>query len=409
MHKPIRLVHFADVHVGMENYGRLDTDSGTSTRVRDFLDRIDEVIQYACDNDADIAVFAGDAFKTRDPNPTYQREFAIRMKKLADKMPLLLLVGNHDVPGMASRASSVDIFDALNVPNVTVGDGSGGKVIETTNGPLFLGWLAYQMRNRLLVKDEYKDKSVNDLDMALLNKVGDIIGDLSDQAKRYDTIPRVFCTHLSVSEAKLGSERSVMLGKDITIDKSLFDQDVWDYIALGHIHKHQDVNKGSYPAVVYSGSLERIDFGEEKEPKGFCWVELQRSSTSWEFVSVNARPFLTIRVDVRGDSDPTESILKKIASKDISGVVVRLVLQIKTHDLQKIKDKEIANALSDAHSYSIVKDVDHEARTRIGGVAAETLSSEELLERYFIDKGYDSDTIKLLMNIANDIILADQD
>ncbi|HCU99511.1 MAG TPA: exonuclease SbcCD subunit D, partial [Chloroflexi bacterium] len=89
MHKPIRLVHFADVHVGMENYGRLDTDSGTSTRVRDFLDRIDEVIQYACDNDADIAVFAGDAFKTRDPNPTYQREFAIRMKKLADKMPLL--------------------------------------------------------------------------------------------------------------------------------------------------------------------------------------------------------------------------------------------------------------------------------------------------------------------------------
>ena len=116
MANPIRMLHFADLHVGMENYGKIDPLTGTSSRVRDFLDRLDELIEHALQHEADLAVFAGDAFKSRDPNPTQQREFAQRIKRLADAMPTLLLVGNHDMPGMPSKASSVDIFQALDVP-----------------------------------------------------------------------------------------------------------------------------------------------------------------------------------------------------------------------------------------------------------------------------------------------------
>jgi exonuclease SbcD len=102
----------------MENYGRIDPTTGTSTRVRDFLDRLDEVIEYAIDKEADLAVFAGDAFKDRNPEPTQQREFAQRVKRLADHMPTLLLVGNHDMPGMAVKANSLDIFRALMKPGL---------------------------------------------------------------------------------------------------------------------------------------------------------------------------------------------------------------------------------------------------------------------------------------------------
>ena len=216
MSNPIRLLHFADVHVGMENYGRLDLDSGTSTRVRDFLDRMDEVIDYGINNKADIAIFAGDAFKTRDPNPTQQREFATRLKHLADHMPVLVLVGNHDLPGMASKASSVDIFKALDVPNVIVGNEPTGEVVDTRSGPVFLAWMPYPMRNRLLTKDQHQGKSLHDLDLALQDAVVTIIKDLAGKAIEYD-MPRVLSSHLSVSEAKLGSERSVMLGKDVSI------------------------------------------------------------------------------------------------------------------------------------------------------------------------------------------------
>ena len=406
MSNPIRLLHFADVHVGMENYGRLDLESGTSTRVRDFLDRMDEVIDYGINNKADIAIFAGDAFKTRDPNPTQQREFATRLKRLADHMPLLVLVGNHDLPGMASKASSVDIFKALDVPNVIVGNEPTGEVVDTRSGPVFLAWMPYPMRNRLLAKDQHQGKSMHDLDLALQTAVVTIIKDLASKAIEYD-MPRVLSSHLSVSEAKLGSERIVMLGKDVSISKSVLNDQVWDYVALGHIHKHQDVNSGSYPGIVYSGSLERIDFGEEKDSKGFCWVELEREKTVWKFVQVDARPFLTIRVDVRDHEEPTTAILSSISAHDIKGVVIRLMINIKSQNVQLLRDNDIVAALSDAHSYSINKDVEHEARTRIGGVAAETLSAEELLEHYLVDKGYMPERIKTLLTAANNIFQND--
>lgn len=126
---PIRVLHFADLHIGMENYGKLDAQTGVSSRIGDFLARLDEIVQYVFDHDADLVVFAGDAFKTRDPDPTQQREFARRIKQLADRLPVFLLVGNHDIPGMAARATSIDIFRALDVPNVIVGRNCSSQVI----------------------------------------------------------------------------------------------------------------------------------------------------------------------------------------------------------------------------------------------------------------------------------------
>ena len=402
MPDPIRLLHFADLHVGMENYGRLDARTGTSSRVRDFLDRMDEVVDYALEHRADAAIFAGDAFKRRDPDPTQQREFASRLKRLADKMPVLLLVGNHDLPGMASKATSVDIFGALDVRNVIVGSEPTGRVVETRRGPFFLAWMPYPMRNRLLTQEQHRGKSVEELDRALRAAVSTLVEDLARQAAEHE-MPRVLSGHFSVAEAKLGSERSVMLGRDVAVYNSVLAEPVWDYVALGHIHKHQDVNAGAYPSVVYSGSLERIDFGEEKEPKGFCWVQLARSETEWSFVPVDARPFLTIRVDARERDDPTGAVVRAIEKRDIEGVVVRLIMQLKAEQAPALRDAEMAAALRAAYSYTVVREVEHEARTRIGGLAAETLTPTELLERYFADKGYEPERVQPLLAAADGI------
>ncbi len=402
MPDPIRLLHFADLHVGMENYGRLDARTGTSSRVRDFLDRMDEVVDYALEHRADAAIFAGDAFKRRDPDPTQQREFASRLKRLADKMPVLLLVGNHDLPGMASKATSVDIFGALDVRNVIVGSEPTGRVVETRRGPFFLAWMPYPMRNRLLTQEQHRGKSVEELDRALRAAVSTLVEDLARQAAEHE-MPRVLSGHFSVAEAKLGSERSVMLGRDVAVYNSVLAEPVWDYVALGHIHKHQDVNAGAYPSVVYSGSLERIDFGEEKEPKGFCWVQLARGKTEWQFVPVGARPFLTVRVDARERDDATAAVVQAIEKRDIDGVVVRVIIQLKAEQTPALRDAEIAAALAPAYSHTLAREVEHEARTRIGGLAAETLTPTELLERYFADKGYGPERVQPLLAAADGI------
>ena len=72
----LRLVHFADLHLGIELHGSPDPATGLSTRVQDFLRVFDAVIDYAVSERVDAVLFAGDAFKNRDPNPTLQRAFA---------------------------------------------------------------------------------------------------------------------------------------------------------------------------------------------------------------------------------------------------------------------------------------------------------------------------------------------
>jgi len=403
MSEPIRLLHFADVHIGMENYGRLDPSTGTSTRVRDFLDRLDEVIEHALKHGADLAIFAGDAFKSRDPEPTQQREFAQRVKRLADAVPTLLLVGNHDMPGMAVRASSVDIFEALAVPGIMVGQKPGGRIVETRRGPVYLAWMPYPMRNRLLSREEHQGQSIEQLEEALRQIVSEILAELAEEAAAHD-MPRVLAGHFSVAEAKLGSERTVMLGRDVAVQLSTLADPVWDYVALGHIHRHQNLHPGEGPPVVYSGSLERIDFGEEAEPKGFCWVELGRGSTQWRFVEVAARPFRTVRLDVRSAEDPTQHILEALNREETEGAVVRLIVRMRSEQQVSLREKDVLAALARAASVTISHEVETEARARLGDVAPETLTPLQLVERYFRGRGETDLRIQSLLSKAEELV-----
>ncbi len=420
----IRVLHFADLHVGMENYGKVDPETGISSRIRDFLDRLDEVIAYAFDHDADLVLFAGDAFKTRDPDPTQQREFARRIKHLADNVPVFMLVGNHDIPGMASRATSIDIFRTLEVPNIIVGRTISSQVIQTKRGPVFLGWVPFPVRGRLLAQEEHKGASVEQLDKAVEALV---IGEMTDLAALAadQPMPRVLAGHFSVGGATFGSERSVMLGRDLVVPKSSLADPVWDYVALGHIHKHQNLTtpspalprselhrtgEGDSPPVVYSGSLERIDFGEEVEDKGFCWVELERGKTKWQFVKGNARPFVPIKVDARDSDDPTADVIKKIEARNLKGAIVRVGVQLREAQAAGLREREIERALRQAEVSSIAaiaKDVERETRAALGGASPETLTLAQLVERYFVSKGKSSDEAARYAQTAESLFSAE--
>ena len=116
----MRILHFSDLHIGVENYGRIDPQTGLSTRLIDFLSSLDQVVEFALTENVDLVILAGDAYKGRDPSQTHQREFATRLAKLSHAgIPTFLLVGNHDLPSAVSRANAVEIFSTLEVPHVT--------------------------------------------------------------------------------------------------------------------------------------------------------------------------------------------------------------------------------------------------------------------------------------------------
>ncbi|GAB4480722.1 MAG: exonuclease SbcCD subunit D [Anaerolineae bacterium] len=398
----IRVLHFADVHIGMENYGGIDPTTGISSRVMDFLRRMNEIIAYAEEHEADLVIFAGDAFKTRSPSPTYQREFARRIKRLAALCPVVLVVGNHDIPAMAQKASSIEIFHTLEVDNVIVGRSDKLHLIETRRGPVQVATVPYPVRQRLLANIPTVGKSISELDALLHERVAHVIYEMADQVD--PSIPAILTGHFTVQGARYGSERGVMLGRDVAVLRSTLTDPVWDYVALGHIHCFQDLNEGAYPPVVYSGSIERIDFGEEKDPKGFCWVNLVRGATTYEFIEVDARPFITIRADVRDLADPTAGVIDELARYDVSGAVVRVIVTATPEQEPLLRDRDITSALEGAaHVAAIQRDIEYPIRQRLGTDHPEGLAPLELLESYLKYKGSSPDRITLLKEYAEQL------
>jgi exonuclease SbcD len=399
----IRLLHFADIHIGMENYGGIEPGTGVNSRVMDFLRRMTDIVEHAEEHGADLAIFAGDAFKTRSPNPTFQREFARRIMRLSRQCPVVLLVGNHDIPAQSERASSVEIFHTLDVENVIVGRTAEMHLIETRQGPVQVATVPYPIKGRLL-DDIPPGTSLSHLDDLLRQKVDLIIRDLA--ASVDPATPAVLTGHFTVQGARYGSERNVMLGRDVSVLLSTVADTAWDYVAMGHIHYYQDMNKGHQPPVVYSGSVERIDFGEEADPKGFCWVDLERGKSSYSFVPVKARPFITIESDVRGHVKPMTKIMDDIERYDLAGAIVRVLIRATPDNENLINDRQIAHVLHEAsvaYVAAIQRDVEHPIRSRLGVERIEGLTALELLGHYFRTKEIEELRGQLLQEYAERI------
>ncbi len=401
----IRIMHLADLHIGMENYGRLDPETGLNGRVMDFLRRLGDVVDYALENEIDVVLFAGDAYKNRDPNSTYRREFSRRIKRLADNgVPVVLLVGNHDLPAQDRRASSIDIFRTLEVPNVLVAHRDQLHHVRTRRGEILqVAAVPYPVRHRLLAQDEYHERTIAELDNLVQELVADNIQALAAQVD--PSLPAVLLGHFSVSEAKFGSERTVMLGRDVVVLKSVLADPVWDYVALGHIHRHQELNRGQRPPIVYSGSLERIDFGEEKEPKGFVVASVRRGETEWQFQPVAARRFVTIRADVRGEADPLAAVLVAIGAHNVDDAIVRVLVQALPEQAGLLRDAEVRRSLAGAYYVAGVNiEIERAYRQRLGDQSAEGLSPSDLLARYLESKGTPAPRIALLLHHAEEIL-----
>lgn len=400
----IRLLHFADLHLGVENYGRIDPQTGLFSRLTDFLHSLDQIVDHALEQEMDLVIFAGDAYKSRDPSPTYQREFAKRIQRLsAAGIPTILVVGNHDTPNALGRANTVEIFATLEVENVVVAKRPATHRLETESGSIQVVTLPWVVRSALLAREEYKNLNLEEINALILEKVENII---AEEIGGLDpAVPTVLAAHGSVFGATYGSERSVMLGQEVILPRSMVTNPAFDYVALGHIHKHQVLCE--QPPVVYAGSIERIDFGEEKEDKGFVVAEVEKGRTDYEFVKLAARPFVTVEVEVRGD-DPTAEVLAAIDEHDITEAVVRVIIHTTPDKEPLIRENEIRRRLADAfHVAAMVRDVERKTRLRLGtDQAVEEMTPRQMLERYLQVKQTPPERAQVLLEYADRIIEA---
>lgn len=379
---PLRLLHLADIHFGMENYGRLDAASGLNRRLLDFASSTHRAIDYALEHDVHLAIFAGDIYKHRDPAPSWQREFATCIQRLTTaRIPVVILVGNHDQPNTLGKAHAVEIFDTLELPGVTVISKPVIHTLSTAVGPVQVGGLPYITRSFLLSRDEYRDKTIEEVNSLLIEKAEETLRWLAAEVD--PTLPAILTVHGSVANAKLSSEQSIMVvGHDPILPLGALTNPVWDYVALGHIHRHQDLHQGQQPPVVYAGSIERIDFGEEHEEKGFVWAEIDKHNTNYSFIPVPARPFVTLRIDAQ-DGDPLTLLEQELTEHDITDAVARVIITLSAEQRDIVDEGRIRDCLQSAYLIAgIIKEEIKAAPRSRDSDLTEILAPLQAVERY---------------------------
>jgi exonuclease SbcD len=404
----LKIIHFADLHLGVENYGRIDPATGLSSRLNDFLAAFDQLVDYILENQADLVLFCGDAYKTREPTQTQQREFAKRINRIASNgIPVLLLTGNHDMPNAVGRATATEIFATLAVKNVYVANRPDIHIIETAGGPVQIAALPWLRRSALLSRDDARNLSLEEINRKLQETLTNIIDNLANQLD--PSLPSVLAAHVWVTGAKVGSESLMSIGQEHTLLLSNIALPSFDYVALGHIHKQQVLSEK--PPVVYAGSLERVDFGEENDEKGFYVVEIETTAserkTSFEFHPVNIRRFLTVNVTLEAeDINPAATLLNTVTAQreKVRDAIVRLNISLPAQIENQISDSVIREALKDAHYYTVAQDVQHETRLRMGNRTAEEITPGDALKAYLESRNIPAERQKLLLEYGKRLI-----
>jgi exonuclease SbcD len=404
----MKIIHFADLHLGVENYGHIDPATGLSTRLNDFLAVLDELVDYALAEKADLVLFCGDAYKTREPSQTQQREFARRINRLASNdIPVFLVVGNHDMPNAVGRATATEIFDTLAVKNVTVANRPGTHKIQTKSGVIQVAALPWLRRSALLTREETRNLNLEQVNQQMQEALTQTI---RKQAAALDTsLPAVLAAHASVGAAKAGSESMMAIGQDPVLLLSNIALPAFDYIALGHIHKRQVLAEN--PPVVYSGSLERVDFSEENDEKGFYVIDIEPGTpcrkVTYAFRPVKARRFLSFNVSMEpSDADPTAKILTVISCRkaDVKDAIVRLNINLPAEIDGHIRYGEIREALGSAHYFTIAREIKREARLRLGNQPAGEITPLAALKAYLDAQQVTPERQKILLEYGEKLI-----
>lgn len=369
----MKIITFADAHIGISTYSTIDPKTNLNTRVLDSLNGIDQIINYAEENNIKYILFAGDMFKNALPSPTLVREINKRIKASAEKgIKWIIQDGNHDVSPLETAKSALDPLSTLKVENVE------HTRFEKT----------YMIDNniRVLVLPTYTTQE----------EVENIL------SKYNDNIKTIVMGHFTSLNAKLNDW--LIASNEDAIDIKIFQKPNILAVVLGHLHKHQILNTN--PLSYYCSSTIRTDFNEEHDKKGFVVLDIDNNyNVSYIFKEIKTQEFLSVKMDLVGEEDAQANVMAYLnhIKKDLIDKVVRVQLTLDKEN--NIDDNEILEFLKNNNvSYiaNISKIFDREQLIRNKDIN-EQITEEEALREYFKDNSDKDEIIKLGISIINEM------
>lgn len=399
----VRILHFADAHIDMVTSGKRDAASGFAFRTLDYLKAFDTIIERAISERVDLVLFAGDAYRDATPSPTFQREWDRRMMRLsAAKIPTLMIPGNHDITPTSTKAGALQEFASLNIPYLHLAperpklwrpEDLDGAQIQVITIP----WIS---RSKLVLSAHDANATLADQAAKLESAFGGWIEPLLSSADA--ALPLVVMAHYSVTGASFPNQEMVTLGAEVTLPLKLLTDGRITYTALGHIHKFQDLNEGNQPPVVYSGSIERVNFGESNETKGFILAELRPGQADYEFIPLDGRRFYNREITIASRESFMDEIYRVLPNPEwAEEAMIRLAVRYPEAWEAELRVRELREWMKKALEFHLIRIPIRSARQRIdSSVPISGLSKIDLLHKYYEAKGRTNAEIAALKEAA---------
>lgn len=286
----VRVAHISDTHLGYSRYAKLCPETSRNQREVDVREAYRRAVEEILRREVDLVVHSGDVFDTIRPATHVIIDFLRQTDRiLREGIPYYGIAGNHETPRLRSTTAALEYANML---GARFAHGYEPVYDSTQAGETTVG-LALVPHGAVLDRDLVVSP---------------------DPAAEIN----IMVTHGTVPGLRIHSHE---LG-DVDLTPGVLDQG-FDYVALGHYHKHHRHNHNSY----YAGATERFSFAEADFETGFVILDFSGGEVRVEHVPLPARPMLDLpKIDARGLSGPelTEEIRRRAESVELNGAIVRL-------------------------------------------------------------------------------------
>lgn len=369
----LRIIHTADLHLGVQ-----PSDFRTD-RLPDFIKSLNMIKEYAIKNDSDIVIIAGDVFHHPRPTNKVMYEFSVFVRDLiANGIHVVIVRGNHDASQIPDQRTFLDALDTIlggeasvekffhylsKISSITI-KGKSGKSVKIIGVPY--------------VRPRVSGERSVDAER-LKNIVEERLKEELDASSNSDYT--IIVAHLSLEGFAYGAERKLaFLENEVRFPESmLVKNSSISYVAMGHIHKHQDRKVGDV-SIVYPGSIERVDFGEVNERKYFIDIKEENGGLKWSAVPLNIRPMHVINIDARGHS--LDYINNELKKRNLRDALVKLILTVGTKEREAMKPEIILKYLDAFNVYDARLEYEVLIENMITGDMSKVSNLEEMFKDY---------------------------
>ncbi len=288
--RSLKIVHTADFHLGNRFVG-LEGNKVEEIRREDMYRNLDIIANYCIRNHIDLVLISGDIFHRSNPNPRDFVRFSSFIGKLTGNGTYVVIIaGNHDKPKISGAKNPLEGLVEAGVPRLYYFQ-------QVPNEPLIL-----RIKDKFIgiAPIPYIDPTVlkaYDIQMSYEKYMEKWITYFRDKMSELNLDFRILMAHVMLREADLTKIPS-LYAEEPKIGYGSLHEDSFDYVALGHVHKPQQIGRRTY----YCGSIERMAFDEENEKKGFYYLELTGDGVHSELVELPCRPMVTRKLKIESMS-----------------------------------------------------------------------------------------------------------